>query len=231
MTLEKKNNYKLISDYLLDLQKVDSLEKMDNFVGLLTEAVNEVYPCISCKTGCYTCCTGASMPSVYAKEWQRIREYIKTMPEDLVEQIKTNVENLVSEKSETLNFIHALLHSKVTTDEMADVAAKLSEDMSGQKCPLHIDGKCSVYSVRPTKCRVFGYFSFVFNNEVQFLSCVSDNIKMREYLSENKTKQLSVPYWNYIERKLVSFVTDQNEPFNMSVIPLWLKNDIDSGNL
>lgn len=231
MTQEKKNNYKLINDYLLDLQKIDSLEKMDSFVSDLTEAISEVYPCISCKTGCYTCCTGASMPSVYAKEWQRVRDYIKTLPEETKNEIKNNAKKLSDEKIETLSFIHDILHSRITNEEITKVAEKISKEMEGEKCPLHINGKCSVYSVRPTKCRIFGYFSFVFNNQVQFLSCYSDNVKMREYLEENKTKQLSVPYWNYIERKLVSFVTDDNEPFNMSVIPLWIKNDLESGEI
>lgn len=27
----------------------------------------------------------------------------------------------------------------------------------GSKCPLYIDGKCSVYEVRPTVCKLFGH--------------------------------------------------------------------------
>ncbi len=227
----EKNNYQIIGDYLLDLQRVDSLEKMDNFVKILTDALDQIYPSISCKTGCFTCCTGASMPTVYAKEWQRIREFIQNMPEDLRNRIKNKAIKMNSKHENTLNFVHEIIHQQVTMEQLTDFAQQMSENLKCESCPLHIDNKCSVYQVRPTKCRIFGYFGFIFDSKVQILTCVSDNIKMRAYLDSNKTNQIVLPYWNYFERKLIKFVLDDTEKYSMSIIPLWLKEDIETGKI
>ena len=229
--MTEKNNYQLLQDYLLDLQRVDNLERMDSLTAKLTDAATEVYPCISCKTGCYTCCTNASMPNVYAKEWQRVREYIKTLPEETRTAIKEKALSMIARKEDTLNFIHSVIHQKVTGEELSEFAQKVSVEMKGESCPLHINGKCSVYEARPTKCRIFGSFSFVFENRVQLLSCESDTEKMQNYLKENKTRQLALPYWNSFERKLVDFVFDEEENHQMTIIPIWLKEDYESGKL
>lgn len=229
--MTEKNNFQLLNNYLLDLQRVDSLEKMDELVGRLTEAINEVYPCISCKTGCYTCCTASSMPNVYAKEWQRIREFIKNMPEEEQKAIKEKALGMVERHEDTLNFIHNVIHQKVTENDLSEFARKVSTELKCESCPLHQNGKCSVYEVRPIKCRIFGYFSFVFENKVQLLSCESDTIKMDTYLKETKTRQIAVPYWNSFERKMINFVLDDNENHQMTIIPIWLKEDYESGKL
>lgn len=227
----ERNNYQIINNYLLDLQKVDSLEKMDDFVATLTNALDQIYPSISCKTGCFTCCTGPSMPNVYAKEWQRVREYIKQMPEETRNAIKDKANNLYNEHSDVLNFVDEILHQKITSVQLGDFAQRVTQELKCASCPLHIDGKCSVYPVRPTKCRIFGYFGFIFENKLQMLTCVSDTIKMKEYLEKNKTTQVVLPYWNYFERKLINFVLDDSEKHEMTIIPIWLKEDIDSGKL
>ncbi len=230
--MPKKNNYQLLTDYLLDLQRVDTLDKMDELTNNLSNAATEVYPCISCKTGCYTCCTNASMPNVYAKEWQRVRDYIKnSLPEETQKAIKEKAISMIERKEDTLNFVHNVIHQKVNETELTEFAQKVSVELKGESCPLHINGKCSVYEARPTKCRIFGSFSFVFENRVQLLSCESDTEKMQNYLKENKTNQLVLPYWNSFERKLVSFVLDESENHQMTIIPIWLKEDYESGKL
>ncbi|MFN8576732.1 MAG: YkgJ family cysteine cluster protein [Candidatus Sericytochromatia bacterium] len=229
--MPEKTNFEILNNYLLDLQRVDNLEKMQDLVKTLTDALDEVYPCISCKTGCYTCCTGASMPNVYAKEWQRIREYIKNLDEDTQNNIKNKALDMINRKGELFQFIHNVLHQKITENDLTEFAQKISTELKCESCPLHQHGKCSVYEVRPIKCRVFGYFSFVFENKVQFLSCESDTTKMSDYLNKNKTKQVILPYWNSFEIKLVNFVLDDNEKYQMTVIPMWLKEDYESGRL
>lgn len=227
----EKNDYQLLNNYLLDLQRIDTLEKMDELVGTLTNSVDNVYSCISCKTGCYTCCTGSSMPNVYAKEWQRVRKHIKTLPESLQEAIKDKALGMIERKEEVLDLIHNVIHQKVNDQQLTDFAQKVSTELKGESCPLHINGQCSVYEARPTKCRIFGYFSFIFENRVQFLSCESDTNKMHTYLEEKKTNQVTLPYWNSFERKLVNFVLDESENHQMTVIPIWLKEDYESGKL
>lgn len=227
----KKNNFQLLNDYLLDLQSVDSLEKMDSLIEDLSSAADQVYPCISCKTGCFTCCTGPSMPPVYPKEWQRIREYLKGIPGEELDLIKDKALGMIQRHEETLNFVYGILKQIATLDDLKKYTKRLIHDLKEESCPFHINGKCMVYQVRPTKCRAFGYFSFVFDGNVQMLSCVSDLTKMHEYLKEKRTKQIVLPYWNYFERKLMTLVQDESETFDMNIIPLWLKSDIEQGKL
>lgn len=231
--MTEKNNFQILSNYLLDLQRVNNLDDMDKLVETLTNSVDDVYSCISCKTGCYTCCTGSSMPNVYAKEWQRVREYIKTLEPKIQKEIKEKTLNMFDRHSDTLYFIHNVINQKITEEDLNNFAKKVSTELKCESCPLHQHGKCSVYIARPTKCRIFGYFSFVFENKVQFLSCESDTAKMHKYLSDNKTHQIALPYWNSFERKLVNFALDDtnSEEYQMTIIPIWLKSDYDSGKL
>jgi len=229
--LLEKTNFEILNNYLLDLQRVDSLEKMQELVAKLTNSIDQVYPCITCKTGCYTCCTGSSMPNVYVKEWQRIREYIKNLDLETQKAIKEKTLGMIERKGDIFNFIHNVIHQKITETDLTEFANKVSSELKCESCPLHQNGKCSVYEVRPIKCRVFGYFSFVFDNKVQFLSCESDTNKMHEYLTKNKTNQIVLPYWNSFERKMVTFVLDEHENHQMTIIPIWLKEDYESGKL
>lgn len=221
-----KNHYKILNDYLLSLQKIKSLEDLDLFLKDISESASEIYPCISCKTGCYTCCTGPSFPPVYSKEWKRIRDYInKNLTKEEKNIIKDRIINLSNEKKEGLEFVESIVQKKANIEKLREKVNDLVNIFKYDPCPLHINGKCSVYEVRPAKCRAFGNFSFAFNNNTQFLSCASDTEKMYNYLEEKKTKQLALPYWNSVETKLENIAKDKDEIFEVNIIPLWLKDD------
>jgi Fe-S-cluster containining protein len=125
----------------------------------------------------------------------------------------------------------------VTSDDL-EKAKRLSREKLKEKindlvnifkdnvCPLHINGKCSVYEVRPAKCRAFGNFIFAFNDRTQFLSCASDIEKMYNYLKQKRTKQLALPYWNSVEMKLEKIAKDKDDHFDVNIIPLWLRKEI-----
>jgi len=225
----EKNSYRVLNDYLLALQRIDSLAKMDEFIAEINSAAEDVYSCISCKSGCFDCCTGPSLPTVFAKEWQRIRAYLTTLPEEQKEQIKNNTNKYFEKHSELLEFIHKMVLLTATKEELFKYAKSLVNDLKEEKCPLHLDGKCAIYPVRPTKCRAFGYFSFAFENKVTLLTCDSDNKKMNDFLVQQGTKQTVLPFWNAVERKLNTIGQDTDELFSLSVIPYWLKTDLESG--
>lgn len=227
-----KNHYTVLNDYLLELQRVKTLEELDLFLKNISESAGEVYPCISCKTGCYTCCTGPSFPPVYSKEWKRIREYINNILSSEDKKIIIDrIENLSKEKEEALKFVESIVQKNIDIEELRKKVNELISIFKDDVCPFHINGKCSIYEVRPAKCRAFGNFSFAFQNTTQFLSCASDTEKMYNYLKEKKTKQLALPYWNSVETKLEKISETNDESFNINIIPLWLKDDISNSKI
>jgi Fe-S-cluster containining protein len=222
-----KNHYKILNDYLLELQKVKSLDDLDLFLKNISESAYEVYPCISCRNGCYTCCTGPSFPPVYSKEWQRIRNYINSnLSPEKKETIINRINNLSLEKQEALKFVESIVQKNTGISELKQKVNDLINIFKDDVCPLHINGFCSIYEVRPAKCRAFGNFSFAFNTNTQFLSCASDTEKMYNFLKEKKTKQLALPYWNSVEIKLEKIAKTRDDSFEVNIIPLWLKSDI-----
>ncbi|GIW22928.1 MAG: hypothetical protein KatS3mg068_1935 [Candidatus Sericytochromatia bacterium] len=222
-----KNHYKILNDYLLELQKVKSLEDLDKFLEEISNSATEVYSCISCKSGCYTCCTGPSFPPVYSKEWKRIRKYINDKLTDEEKNIiKDRIKNLTDEKSKALEFVESIVQKKTNLEQLKEKINDLVNIFKDNVCPLHINGKCSVYEVRPAKCRAFGNFIFAFNDRTQFLSCASDIEKMYNYLKQKRTKQLALPYWNSVEMKLEKIAKDKDDHFDVNIIPLWLRKEI-----
>jgi len=225
--MEKKSNYQILNDYFLDLQKVKTLEDMDKFIDDISNAVYEIYPCISCQSGCFTCCTGSSLPIVYPKEWKRVRDEIKKLPEDTKLKIINKNESFFENDSELINFIHKMAIEEANLDDLKQFEKRLITEFTNKTCPFLIDNRCSVYSVRPTKCRAFGAFGFVFQNNVHLMSCNDDIKKMSEYLTEKNIKKSILPYWNYIENKIRTLTSDSSEIYPMSVIPMWIKSDIE----
>jgi len=229
--MEKKSNFQIINNYLLDLQRVKSLEDMDNFIEDISNAIYEIYPCISCKSGCFTCCIGASLPIVYPKEWQRVREYIKTLPRETQLSIINKNEKFFENNSDIIEFVHRIATEQASLEELKENGKRLLTEFVGKSCPLLINNRCSVYSVRPTKCRAFGTFGFVFQNNVHLMSCVNDIKNMTDYLAEKNIKKSVLPYWNYIENKIKTLAMDDSEAYPMTIIPMWLKSDIELGKL
>ena len=226
-----QKNKKILSDYLVDLQKVDSIEKLDRLITKITNSTDSIYNNFRCKSGCFTCCKGANIPPVYAKEWQRMREQIKKLPEETRNQIKENLKYLLKKYELLLNSANDSLLENSSQSQLADITKHLKNEYSEEACPLHINGVCSVYEVRSSKCRGFGYFSVKSDNEVKLLTCEALACDIHKFFSLNKTKQIIFPYWNAFENKLSDLSKDVHEKYEKAIIPFWLKSDFESGEL
>ena len=221
-------NKKILQNYNIELQKVDSLEKMDQLIDKVKNNTNTVCKDFRCKSGCFTCCIGPNVPSVYAKEWKRIREYINKMPEDVKNQIKANLEGLLKKHESLLRAVNNTLQEDNNSFEIEEVKKLLKDEYKEEICPLHINGKCSIYEVRPAKCRGFGYFSYKGKNEVILLTCEDLAKDIIKFSSSLKAKQIIFPYWNYFENKLNKIAKDESEKYHKAIIPFWLKSDFES---
>lgn len=214
-------NLNVLDDYFIFLSKVDSLEKIDTLISDLNEKIYQKYPCISCNTGCYTCCTGASMPAVYAVEWKRIKTYLKSNEHS---KILNNNNKLFNEHKPLLEEIHDFIHKKVNIENYTVFYEKMSKDLADIICPFHIDGKCSIYSVRPTMCRTYGSFLIVVDKQIQILTCNSDKAKIEDFLKEKKGHNLLMPYWNSFERKIIELSKKEQETYDFTILPIWLNS-------
>ncbi len=224
----KEENYQLLNDYLLTLDKISSLEEMDEFINKISNAVMDTYPCISCRSGCYTCCTGAGLPVVYPKEWQRIRDYLKNMPEEKKQIISEQMQKFYENQSPILHFLHWNIGKPMNSKNFNSIADIFKEEA----CPLLINGRCSVYSVRPTACRTFGaFFRSSVNKEIEPLTCRSDTEKMSDYFSNNNINHPNSPLEIKVREKLINFVQDDSEIYNRTMIPIWLQSDIELSNI
>lgn len=219
------NKINILEDYFLFLSKADSIEKIDSLISEINTVIYQKYPCISCNTGCYTCCTGASMPAVYAVEWKRIKEHLKINSE-LYSKVIANNNKILDKHKDLLQEIHDFIHKKVNIENYTVFYEKMSKELNDIICPFHIEGKCSIYSVRPTMCRTYGSFLIVVDKQIQLLTCNSDKAKIEEFLKEKKGHNLLMPYWNSFERKIIELSKKEQEKYDFTILPIWITTDI-----
>lgn len=218
------NKQNFLEDYLLFLNRVDSLEKMDEFILNLNKEIYQKYPCISCNTGCYTCCTATGMPNVYSNEWERIKEYLKKLSVEEISKIKENNNYFVEEHSELINTLNDFIH-KNSKSNYDNLITEIEEKFKDKLCPFHIEGKCSIYSVRPSMCRAYGSFLFISEKEEKLLSCDENKDNLNDFISKNKIRNTMLPYWNTIDRKIKQLSDKTKNKHDFTVIPIWLRDD------
>ncbi len=116
-----------LRDHLLPEQFLLAIEAM-------TARLQALHPEIPCTNGCFACCERDALPLIGPSEWELIQSALADLSVDKRQQIKQQTEAL--------------------TDSIAP------EDQHNQQtraCPLLIEGRCSVYAMRPLACRLTGY--------------------------------------------------------------------------
>jgi len=107
-----------------------SQQRQEALSGLIARSVT---PVIACKSGCWYCCY--YRVEAHAEELLKIAEYLlKTLSADQL----TGLQQQVAQNVETLR---AMSHKQ-------QLQANLP-------CPLLTDGVCTVYELRPARCRTF----------------------------------------------------------------------------
>ena len=115
------------------------LENYQEYLNMISEKIEGFFkkqePYIFCTKGCSYCCERGEYPFSEI-EYKYILEGMKNLPPETIAQIEENARQVKKEKSE-FNMDLIFLY----------------------KCPLLINGECSVYDYRGIVCRAFGLMS------------------------------------------------------------------------
>lgn len=101
-------------------------------------------PDFACKQGCNHCCHLS--PAVSSVEWAAILAHVQTLPAAVRRRIVANADLL---RGMAWVFDTARRQASHPTG-----APPISADA---ECPFLVDERCSIYAVRPLKCRGYGY--------------------------------------------------------------------------
>lgn len=185
-------------------------------IDFFTYLVDQAYPQIPCPTGCSHCCVDSGLPRTSSLEWRLIYAYLLRMPESVWQRIKA--------QNETFHG-HQL---GLFLQEQERIARPDSNvplpDFDCKACPFLLDGKCSIYEVRPAICRGFGYFTWRRNGlaeESQLFACRMAADTLFASLKARNSEQAVLPVWNRISDHL--YALEQELGTNtFATLPMWL---------
>jgi Fe-S-cluster containining protein len=110
-------------------------------VDILTDRLQKLNPAIGCVQGCSRCCESMALPEVTFAEWQLLESALVDLAPETVQRIKTNIASIPADSFDPQGWPRYPRNAYTQL-----------------KCPLLIDGRCSVYAFRPLSCRSMGYF-------------------------------------------------------------------------
>jgi len=144
------------------------------------EYAYEPIPSFACFDDCSACCFNSAETSMI--EFANILDHMKTLPEEQL--------NKVIRKTVLYEFLHL-----VTLDH---------------KCPFLEGGKCSVYEVRPLRCRFFGMYP-----DDEYMEQKNDSLEAnKELLKEYKEAGVELP------EEVVTFDIEQCDAARQGASPL-----------
>ncbi len=209
----------LIKASTAEINKTKSLTEVYDLMDKLNESVKIFYSHIGCKNECFLCCQNSNIPTATSLEWSYLYEFILKSSDDFKKNIIDTNQKLFATHGSYLKRIHFALNNddeEFKLNELYDTLPKFK----GKSCVFLKEGSCSVYDSRPGKCRTQGYSLMQFANNVQFQTCLPENIKMEELLSKQGNRKVLMPIWNDYEKHIQDL--SDSEKIIFSVLPVWL---------
>lgn len=214
-----QNSLSQASQYLERIQNIgesDDGEDLYYLIDFFSYLVDQTYPAIPCRTGCSHCCVESGLPRTSALEWQHIHRYLQDeMGEETLQLVLNENEKLHRQQ------LPAFL---VEQRRIENPDSKIPlEGFGCTRCPLLVEGKCSIYPVRPAICRGFGFFTWRLDidRDAQILACQMAADALLKSLQEAGIPYVALPRWNGISDKVYAL----NEALStgvMATLPLWL---------
>jgi len=184
-------------------------------IDYLSNAVKFAYPQIPCKEKCSSCCIDSGLPRVTGIEWQVIHHYlINNMSKEQKDIVSKNVIELHNNQIDTLleeNERTKIPYTKITV-------ATNKPKLESLACPFLLNNLCSIYPVRPSVCRAYGYFTIRIMGKSSIFTCQWAADQIITELRQKGIEQWALPVWD----KFVDKLYELNGENAVSVLPLWL---------
>lgn len=192
------------------------LEQFNLITDRICFLLQKLHKNILCISGCNLCCREYGLPVLYNVEWDFLKKGLAELTEEKREIIKLKLQNIdkniISENGE-------LLKNKVKPE-------------TNTECPLLIEGKCSVYTYRPFKCRSHGYFfSYVKENPGQIkpkytfvpATCSMEKERWENEVNFKDERYQSIP----VQSRLLPLIERLNgKPENPKLLLYYLLNHV-----
>lgn len=191
-------------------------------IDYLASVVHLNYTAIPCKAGCHGCCLDSGLPRVTALEWQVIHDH-------LVNDLSLGTQAQIIDQTRRLHQdqVPALLEEqrhiqRPHTDESGLHLAK--PDLKSMRCPLLVDGRCSVYQVRPGTCRAYGFFTVRVRQQSQLFACRMAADTVVEDLKLQGVEEWAMPVWDKFAERIYALNGDVG---TVATLPLWILSHAD----
>ena len=182
-------------------------------IDYLCFAVDQAYPGLPCKNGCFECCT-TNVFRVTALEWEAVQRGLAKLPPERRAAIYAAARAVFGDKRAALEGVAAQWTALARPDPADYDAVALA-------CPMLDGGRCSIYDDRPAICRGYGYSSARVNGTSSLLLCHTHGPAWMAALDAQGYEQLPMPSWNPVQATLEQL----NEGRPIKPLPLWLLDD------
>ena len=193
---DEEVNIFLENEKILDeIHLSTDLNEIYKLFDKVLDNVKLLYPKISCKSGCNICCKVKGSPITYHLEWEQIKSFLDSADESYKEKIK-NALDLVKEN---------LKKSKgsMSTKDLINFV----------ECPFLQNEVCSIYSIRPMTCRLYGNtiskleISKNLNDHVY--TCEVESQRWKMDLKQRGTTKAGIPIGVSLEDKIKDLSQEQ----------------------
>lgn len=185
------------------------------FIDFLVYLVDQAYPFIPCPSGCSSCCSHYGLPRTSALEWQQIYPYLQQLPQETLLRVIERNESLHRVQLEAFLNEQRRIENPETREPVKGFDCK--------ECPFLLEGRCSIYPVRPAICRGFGYFTWRPGPEQdsQIFACQMAADVLLDELRQRNQPHAALPAWNLVGDKIYA-LNQQLSTGVMATLPLWL---------
>lgn len=101
----------------------------------LTSRLQQLHPQIACPSGCHSCCESHALPDITPAEWELIKLALHALPDPIQQQ----------------------LHGQIAEALRLYSPDQPRSQQPQARCPLLLNGRCTIYGLRPLDCRLTGY--------------------------------------------------------------------------
>ncbi len=218
LSQQLQNSLANTAHYLPDINNIgQSGDAHDLFyyIDFLVYLVDQSYPFIPCPSGCNHCCTQSGLPRTSALEWHLIYDYFKALPAETQLRVIERNEQMHRPQYEQFLKEQARIENPKSDLPLPDFGCK--------ECPFLVDERCSVYPVRPSICRGFGYFTWRPGGarDSQVFACQMAADTLLDELRVRNESHAALPAWNPISDKVYA-LNEQLSTGVMATLPLWL---------